>query len=867
MATNMDNTATTDDILEHTITLDPPRKKEIRDQSDIVDGCADDCLDDQILLLEHIGNVPWTTLPANVQNVLSVKFLGSEHRCLKVDSAVKSLRALPAPTPNRPQAASASAYVTPLSLVLETTNQQTQSPGTADRGSVKRKAAPTLSDAIGSLPANFKKPRLSGPEDDYVPSDDDEPADLVDAEVVAAATAECLAQAVKDEDFIRVGPQPMKPQVFVRSAPAEKATDIVGKAVDRLHKLKDSRFPSADAGRLQLAATKLVRELESLMIESKAGWVKLLCDYTGLPTSWAPGPRSPSIESTYPVVQFKGHYGYHAPPNACLIMSFINWTKRQHPSIALPLVSVWLKAYQETNFDARQRQCAWAFNALLNTTIITRSFYAIGTHESKFKRWDNLEVSQRRAILEMQRTGERRHEVEDMLQTAKVKFLWTPTSAHPFTSLAYHGSAIYRNLKRIAESKGVTASEFEYYCTILSPGPFRQRVFYPFHIFSRPQAESVRWDWPMLHQVCRQMLHTMRTACNRYAEKAGHGEAHVEEVRLIYWIGAWVCDQINSLKAQMSNKEEIAFSLMLDRWGLPIVPWVSHILRVSLCKKQDHGIAMVFGIADVPDFDPVQHIDLDLATVTLDTGYTNMAMSNYDTGSWDSLRSILAQIPLHHPFWKVNLSLGDEVWAGGWDRSVEPQAPTPEFLANLLSIEAWVDEQPRDPFACAYCARTFNGAGQLVEHSRRCSRGIQDEQEAPNLDSADQDYWDFRCDECGKTFSALEALVRHKKLHLGIKPHKCGKCTSAFATAEQLRVHERTHTDERPFKCDKCTSAFKTSHALRDHKLTHTGEKPYKCADYPYEDAYGREAIQMRQVHEFIQDYPGPPRSHKDAYG
>ncbi|XEU95364.1 hypothetical protein FSHL1_000648 [Fusarium sambucinum] len=627
------------DLKESTTNLDRSRRLEIRNQSNAVDDCASACLDDQILLLEHIGKVPWATLDESIQNVLSIEFRGQEYYREKVQSAVEDLKALPAPTPATRQAASA--YVTPLSLPLERTNQQVQSPGTADKGSVKRKAAPVLlSDVFGSRPVSFKKPRLDESDDEYAPSDDDgddddddEPEVLVDDDVAAAADDECLEQAVDDQGLIRIGPQPMKVQLFVQSAPVKRAETIIKRAAAKNVKNTDHDLPGADAGRLQLASTQMARELGSFMIESKPGWVKLLCDYTGLPTSWAPGPRSPSIESIYPVVKFEGHYAYHAPPNACLIMSFINWAKRQHPVIALPLVAVWLNACQEPNFDSRRQQCAWAFNALSNLTTITRSWKTMGRHKSKMERWNVLEPNQQCDILELQRTGEKTQWIEDMIQTADVSFLLTATFENAPAKLGYRTSSVYKNLKRIAESKGITVSEFEYYCTIPSPGSSKQRVFYPFHILSRPQAEDIGWDWPILHQVCRQMLYTMRTSCNKHAQEAGYGESHVDEVRFIYWMGTWVCDQINRLKAQLSDNEEIAFSLMCDRWGLPIVPWISHILRVSLCKKQDHGIAMVFGIADVPDFDPVQHIDLDRATVTLDTGLTNMAMKNFDIGS------------------------------------------------------------------------------------------------------------------------------------------------------------------------------------------------------------------------------------------
>lgn len=45
---------------------------------------------------------PWTSLPESVQNVLSIKFPGSELLVLKVEFGVEDLKALPIATPARP---------------------------------------------------------------------------------------------------------------------------------------------------------------------------------------------------------------------------------------------------------------------------------------------------------------------------------------------------------------------------------------------------------------------------------------------------------------------------------------------------------------------------------------------------------------------------------------------------------------------------------------------------------------------------------------------------------------------------------------------------------------------------------------------
>jgi hypothetical protein len=50
-------------------------------------------------------------------------------------------------------------------------------------------------------------------------------------------------------------------------------------------------------------------------------------------------------------------------------------------------------------------------------------------------------------------------------------------------------------------------------------------------------------------------------------------------------------------------------------------PWVRHVFRMSLCKGPDHGIAMLLGFLPTNGkiFDPLEHIDLSLRIVELDS--------------------------------------------------------------------------------------------------------------------------------------------------------------------------------------------------------------------------------------------------------
>ncbi|KAL5602436.1 hypothetical protein FOBRF1_009969 [Fusarium oxysporum] len=698
----------------------------------------------------------------------------------------------------------------------------------------KRKADPAPT-SEGHAQSNGKRARPSASESDHEyldEIDNEEPTDSADDDDTAPVV---ITEARFENGLIRIGPQPMHPQQYIGAAPRKHAMWRYNRWVRTNHRLTDLKFPGADSDRLKRARVEIVSSFGLGLIESREGWVRALCDYTGLPILWSPGPRSPSLESIYPVTIFEGSPAYHAPPNVCIIMTFLNWTKRRHPIITLPLASVWLNA-SEDPFDSRKSKWLWAYNALTNTALMHRFFDLGKSHEDQIQKWGRMEASQRRDILEVLRTGDMDQFLQLKLQDNDTKLL--PNAVWKKLRRPLQSYNLYAELQRIAQSYDLTGPEFDYYCTVASPNG--ERVFYPFHILSMPQAEQINWDWHIMHQIVVEMLTNMRSSCNKHAEKAGYAEKHAQTVNVIYWIGAFLCDKIRTLKAKMphATKEEIAFSI-LDRWGLPIVPWTPHMFRVSLCKKDDHGIAMLFGFSDVSDdeFDPVQHIDLSRATVTLDSQLTNMAMRNFNISDWAGLRETLKCLPLHHPFWRISQSIGNHIWFGRHYQLAFPVPPVPEFETHLLSITAWVDGQPREPFVCSYCLKQFNSAGQLVEHSRKCSMADEKErsyQEStdPEQDAIDEAYFALQCDYdgCLETFSKISDLTQHKRTHRFAFFCNFEGCTRCFGTESARDKHMISHL---PLKCDYggCMRRFALESELAQHKETHELHCPFEdCA-------------------------------------
>ncbi|XP_033725069.1 LOW QUALITY PROTEIN: zinc finger protein Xfin-like [Pecten maximus] len=82
----------------------------------------------------------------------------------------------------------------------------------------------------------------------------------------------------------------------------------------------------------------------------------------------------------------------------------------------------------------------------------------------------------------------------------------------------------------------------------------------------------------------------------------------------------------------------------------------------------------------------------------------------------------------------------------------------------------------------------------------------------------------YRCNVCGKRFSASFCLRRHIMLHTGEKPHRCPYCHKGFIEKQHLQSHIRIHTGEKPYKCHVCSKSFTQYGTLHNHLQTHNKE-------------------------------------------
>ncbi|XP_014385862.1 PREDICTED: zinc finger protein 557-like [Myotis brandtii] len=144
---------------------------------------------------------------------------------------------------------------------------------------------------------------------------------------------------------------------------------------------------------------------------------------------------------------------------------------------------------------------------------------------------------------------------------------------------------------------------------------------------------------------------------------------------------------------------------------------------------------------------------------------------------------------------------------------------------------------PEDPIECADLSDEFTHRSAVSQHSliergkksyvsQQCGKSPREES---CLSRHNESHTRGNICECGKAFSNVFSLRRHKMTHSEEKPFKCDVCGKDFLQRSDLRNHNRRHTGEKPYKCRECGKAFSRSSYLRQHERIHPGEKLYEC--------------------------------------
>ncbi|KAJ1359220.1 hypothetical protein KIN20_017907 [Parelaphostrongylus tenuis] len=127
--------------------------------------------------------------------------------------------------------------------------------------------------------------------------------------------------------------------------------------------------------------------------------------------------------------------------------------------------------------------------------------------------------------------------------------------------------------------------------------------------------------------------------------------------------------------------------------------------------------------------------------------------------------------------------------------------------------------------------------GKPVEKIRQCRKcGKQftlRKQYRRHISDAHRVKRDYTCEVCGAIFTSRPGRNQHRRVkhwnHLLMCPYE-GCDHPAFRYNQSLMEHVRSiHTEDRPHECETCGKAFSTLNRLQKHKFTHTAESQFHC--------------------------------------
>lgn len=118
------------------------------------------------------------------------------------------------------------------------------------------------------------------------------------------------------------------------------------------------------------------------------------------------------------------------------------------------------------------------------------------------------------------------------------------------------------------------------------------------------------------------------------------------------------------------------------------------------------------------------------------------------------------------------------------------------------------------PFKCEVCGKEFSAKCNYLAH-KWVHLGAR---ERP-----------FKCKLCEKSFHRKMFLEAHIRSHKKIRPFTCNECGKSFIYKGNYQSHLKLHTDPKNFECSHCGKLFHRKYNLDNHIRIHTGETPFEC--------------------------------------
>ena len=161
---------------------------------------------------------------------------------------------------------------------------------------------------------------------------------------------------------------------------------------------------------------------------------------------------------------------------------------------------------------------------------------------------------------------------------------------------------------------------------------------------------------------------------------------------------------------------------------------------------------------------------------------------------------------------------------------------TKRFYHNFVN-----SSEEQTDFTCEHCAKMLRNKPEFVKHVMK---------------EHYQYHVMYDCDKCGKQYSRLSELSRHKRcVHEPSLRHQCTYCGKDFQRKDHLAAHVlRIHENGQIYECEKCNIRFNKKSTLDRHLSSSrngNGSYKYQCSDCELSFCTGK------QMHAHLNDHIG----------
>ncbi len=142
-------------------------------------------------------------------------------------------------------------------------------------------------------------------------------------------------------------------------------------------------------------------------------------------------------------------------------------------------------------------------------------------------------------------------------------------------------------------------------------------------------------------------------------------------------------------------------------------------------------------------------------------------------------------------------------------------------ICNFSSTEDEVMQHLKDvhlrPIECQACGETYFN----FEYDHTCKPNGKYEKDQ-----------DFICPTCGKSFTRMDSLKTHIKIHILAPTVPCDECDKMYRTERDLKNHKRIVHVDHTFPCEECGKEFERKEYLTRHiKYLHQDGEPVTCVE------------------------------------